>query len=101
MVSVQIIRYTDESQPGWVECELVDIWGRAHAFVDKMPMFSAADLDFGSTYPQPGVIGCRSVRHWHDDTGREIVTVDTELPDHVESTTGATRFDVSPDRIVG
>ena len=101
IVGVHINRYTDDSQPGWVECELVDVWDRAHAFVDKLPMFTAAALDAGSLYPQPGVIGCQVIREWRDEAGREIVTIDTELPDHVAAVTGETPFDVSPDQLGG
>ena len=52
-VVVQIIRHTDVTQPGWVECE------------------------------------------------REIITIDTELLDHIEATTGTTRFDVLPVQLGG
>ena len=58
-VGVQIVRYTDDSQPGWLECEIVDVWGHMHTFVDKLPIFTTAALDAESVYPQPGVIGCQ------------------------------------------
>jgi hypothetical protein len=94
-VRVSITRYlSDDPQPGWIECRLSDVWGREWIFEDKPPIFSECYLSVEDTYPRPGVIRCEIVGRRWDADGREIVTVDTETPDHVESTTGETRFDV-------
>ena len=90
----------NDSQPGWVKCELVDIWGQAHTFVDKMPVFSTADLDARSAYPQSGAIRCKVAREWRDAQGREVSTVDTEALDNVAAISGETRFDVSPEQLL-
>ncbi len=52
---VEITRYVDDHQPGFIQCEFVDAVGQRHTMVDKVPMFTIADLDFESCYPQPGV----------------------------------------------
>jgi hypothetical protein len=93
-VAVDIIRYVDDSFPGFVECRLVDASGRAWLFHDKVPVVALADLDANSSYPQPGIIACRVLsRRLHPD-GREIVSIDTASPWCVESTTGDTVFEV-------
>ena len=98
-VVVQIVRYVDAAQPGWVECTLMDAWGRTWTFVDKVPVFTAAFLDAAGPYPRPGVIACRVVRRWRDPAGRDVVTVDTRHPYAVASTDGRTCFDVLPQQL--
>jgi hypothetical protein len=38
--SLDIIRFVDEHQPGFVEAELADANGASHTLVDKVPVFS-------------------------------------------------------------
>jgi hypothetical protein len=98
-VVVEIRRYVDDSQPGWVECGITDADGQEWAFVEKVPIVTAEDLDTHSHYPRPGVIACQVVdRRW--ELGREAVVIDTELPWHVEATTGQTRFVVRPEQLL-
>ena len=99
LITVTITQYVDDQQPGWVRVKLVDAWGIEHTFVDKSPVFTAASLDADSHYPQPGLLACQLVIKWQDAQDREIVTVDTELPDHVATIAGETRFDVLPKQI--
>src|SRR5262245_25580198 len=101
-IRVSITRWLgDEPQPGWVECRVTDAWGREWTFEDKPYIFTSdCELDAGSTYPRPGTISCEIVGRRRDPDGREIVTVDTELPSHVESTTGETRIDVLEGQLV-
>jgi hypothetical protein len=99
-VQVEISRYVDDAQPGWVECWLTDAWARQWSFVEKVPVVTAADLDAMSPYPQPGVIACQVVARRRDAAGREVVTIDTGSPWSVESTTGDVRFDVLPEQLV-
>src|SRR4051794_4144908 len=94
-VQVEIVRYTDDSYPGWVECQLIDVNGRLWSFIEKLPVVTLAWLDAKSSYPQPGIIACEVVETRQDD-GREIVTINTERPWSVEATSGETRFEVSP-----
>jgi len=98
---VDIVRFVDGAQPGIVECVMTDAWGTAHAFIDKVPIFTTAELTERSSYPQPGVIACAVLRRWHDSDGREIATIDTHEPWCVESTDGQTHFDVPTSKISG
>lgn len=57
---VQIVRFVDEEpQPGIVESQFRDAAGRLHSIIDKVPLFTSADLWSDSDYPQPGFIECR------------------------------------------
>ena len=98
-VAVQIVRFTDASQPGWVECVLRDATGRVWTFVEKVPVVTQADLDEHSVYPQPGVIACEIIERRKDERGRMLCTIDTERPWGVPATTGETRFDVCAEQI--
>ncbi|HEV8487968.1 MAG TPA: hypothetical protein VGV87_30895 [Blastocatellia bacterium] len=100
-LTVDIIRYVDAAQPGWVECRLIDAWGKQHSVIDKVPIFTAGDLTETSAYPQPGIIACAIVRCWQDPQGRKIVTIDTNTPWGVESSTGQTQFDVLAAELTG
>ncbi|MDI1443615.1 hypothetical protein [Polyangium sp. 6x1] len=44
-VEVQIVRFADDAQPGWVECHLLDAHGRRWAFLEKVPVVTTARLD--------------------------------------------------------
>ena len=98
-VRVEITRYTNDAQPGWVECRLTDASGTEWLFEEKVPVVSADDLDAQSDYPQPGIIACRLIKRWRDQNDRELVTIDTDEPWGVESSDGSTRFDVTPDQL--
>jgi hypothetical protein len=98
---VEIVRFADEHQPGWVECEFVDANGRKHTVVEKVPIIaSEEDLGPRSAYPQPGVIRCEVMRRWTDDQGRELARVSTEQPDWVETIEGASEFEVFASQLV-
>ena len=98
-VIVEIVRWTDDTQPGEVECRLNDAWDREHTFIDKVPVFTASDLSASSEDPQPGLIDCQEIGRSRDEKGREVVIIDTEHPGHVESTSGLTRFEVLPEQL--
>jgi hypothetical protein len=91
---VQIVRFVDGSFPGWVECELVDAEGRLHIIRDKVPTFTAEDLDANSRYPKPGAVPCEVLERYCDDKGRELVRVSTEKPCYIETTEGLAVFTV-------
>jgi hypothetical protein len=56
---VQIVRFVDEEpQPGIVESRFRDAQGKEHSIMDKVPLFTSADLWSDSDYPQPGYIEC-------------------------------------------
>lgn len=93
-VHVQIVRYADDSQPGWVECQLTDAHGRLWSFVEKLPVVSEALLDACSAYPQTGIIACEVI-----GIAGEVARVDTTCPWGVESVEGETQFEV-PERLL-
>lgn len=90
-----------DTYPNLVRCRFTDAWGRERIFLEKEPVVSAAadDLDADTTLPQPAEIGCELIRQWRDDTGREIVTVDTDKPWAIWDENQQTRFDVLPDQL--
>ncbi len=93
-IKVTIERFTDDWQPGFVECSFVDILGNLHVFEEKVPIVSLEDLTAESSYPRDGVVACRLIASRVGADGREVVTVDTEQPWAIESKTGQSRFDV-------
>jgi hypothetical protein len=99
-VKVNIVRYADDSVPGWVECRLVDALGHEHVFVEKVPVVIMDDLDAASSYPQSGLIACLVLGSSESDDGRRLVHIDTQTPWGVESLAGGSRFDVFPEQLV-
>lgn len=91
-IAVQIVRFVDDHQPGWAECELLDADLHKHSFVDKIPGFSLELLDANSTYPRPGRIACEVVARWKDVHGRDLARVTTARPRSIESTDGLSEF---------
>jgi hypothetical protein len=90
-LTVDIVRFVDEHQPGFVECKLVDVNNEVHFFIEKAPVVSTEDLWSTSTYPRSGSIGCEILNSWNEgSTG--LVKVTTEKPWSVESTSGETEF---------
>jgi hypothetical protein len=97
-IKVEITRFLDDHQPGFVECSLIDAHGRKHLFIDKVPVVALEDLDAHSIYPRDGVIGCEVV-NGPDDSAREILTVSTELPWGIESAEGLLVFEVRREQL--
>lgn len=97
---VQIVRFVDDQQPGWVECVFVDAEERKHTFVDKVPIFSTECLDAFSKYPLWGCAACEVVERWKDAHGKELVRVTTARPDGIESTEGLSEFVVLAAQLV-
>ena len=98
-ISVQVVRFTDASQPGWVECVLMDASGRKWLLADKVPVFTKALLDEDSSYPQPGVVACEIVHEWTDERGHRRCLINTERPWGVAAKNGETQFEVFSDQI--
>jgi hypothetical protein len=99
-IAVEIVRFVDEHQPGFVECRFQDAHGGVHVVVEKVPVVSTEDLRSNSHYPCPGAIGCTVEREYEDHEGRSLVAVNTELPWHVESSSGQTRFELLSSHVV-
>jgi hypothetical protein len=89
---VQIVRFVDDHQPGWVACEFQDAEGRRHTLIDKVPIFSLEDIDSASSFPRSGAARCEVLKRWRDDQGRELAQVSTARPDDIESTEGLSEF---------
>jgi hypothetical protein len=98
-VSVQITRYVDDHFPGFVECVLVDVFGAAHTFVEKVPVVSTESLSAASTYPRKGEIECEICREWQDATGHAFSTVRIEIRWGVESISGEREITVSSSQL--
>jgi hypothetical protein len=93
-LAVQIFRFVDSAFPGWVECELVDAYGRRHVLKDKVPIFTIEDLGADSKYPSPGSVRCEVAERYKNENGNELVRASTAKPDGVESTEGLSEFTV-------
>jgi hypothetical protein len=91
-LAVQIVRFVDDGQPGWVECEFVDAVGVRHTLRDKVPIFSAEWLDADSAYPRPGSAGCEVLARWSDEHGRALARITTARPRDIESRDGSSEF---------
>jgi hypothetical protein len=100
-LAVQIVRFVDDAQPGWVACEFADAEGRRHELVDKVPIFSDVMLNETSTYPQPGGARCTILGRWSDVNSRELVRVSTVNPDGIASTEGLAEFVVLFSQVSG
>lgn len=90
--AVQIVRFVDDSFPGFVECEFTDANGRIHRIIEKAPVVSAQTLCAESTFPQLGEIECEVGENGRDDAERSLVTVSTARPWGISSTEGQTSF---------
>ena len=99
-LAVQIERFVDDHQPGFVECVLIDADGRRHEFIEKGPVVSAENLWLDSIYPQQGYVGCIIEDEWLDELGRRLARVNTGEPWSIESVAGETRFTVLDQQIV-
>jgi hypothetical protein len=99
-IKVTIERFSNASQPGWVECSFVDAAGLAHAFEEKVPVVTVEPLDARSKYPREGVIGCEIIGTRRAADGRELIMVDTERPWGIESRAGQARFEVLREQVL-
>jgi hypothetical protein len=99
-INVMIVRWVSDYQPGIVECELADRFGRVWRFIEKEPVVSTRLLGSESRYPQRGAIACQVSKRGHDELGREIAEIDTGAVWGVEAVDGTTRFHVFADQLV-
>lgn len=91
-LTIQVVRFVDVTQPGWVECEFVDAAGHLHTLRDKVPIFTNEDLDANSRYPRHGTAACEVLEQWQDSQGRKLVRITTDRPYGIESVEGLTEF---------
>ncbi len=100
MLAVTILRWVEDSQPGWVECALADARGRTHLFREKSPVVSTEALNSTTAYPRSGGIAWEILSCRVDEHGRKILTVSTEKPWGCESTEGITVFEVLAEQLI-
>jgi len=90
-LQVQIVRFVDEQpQPGIVESQFRDAQGEVHSIIDKIPLFTNADLWSDSEYPQPGIIECSVLERIPGPDG-SLVRINIE-PYHYELTNETSEF---------
>jgi hypothetical protein len=93
-LTVSIVRYVDDREPGWVACEFEDASGRRHTFIDKVPIFTSEKLRLDSGYPRPGKMPCEIIGRWRDADGRELARISTANPLDNKSADGLSEFAV-------
>lgn len=94
-IQVSITRWIDDDpQPGIVEFEFSDRFGRQWRFQEKQSRVSQEWLDADYVYPRPGDVRCLVLSRRQDEEGRSIVEIDTFRPDSVESVEEVSSFEV-------
>ncbi|QKD01314.1 hypothetical protein [Mesorhizobium loti] len=94
-IEVSITRWIDDDpQPGIVEFEFNDRFGRRWQFHEKQARVSLEWLDANSAYPRPGDVRCLVLSRSQDEEGRLIAEIDTFQGDSVESLEEVRRFEV-------
>jgi len=99
-LSVEISRFVDEHQPGFVECTFIDVASIRHTILEKVPVVTNESLWSTSVYPKPGKVPCQVLAEWKDKNGQSVVRVSTEEPFHIESTSGQTEFVVLASQVL-
>ena len=99
-LSVQIVRFADSHQPGWVECVFVDAACRSHTIIEKVPVVTTEDLDADSKYPTLGSVPCEVLERYQDEAGQELVCVSTAEPAAIETQEGLSKFTVLANLII-
>jgi len=89
---VQIVKFVNDSQPGWVAVEFKDAEGHLHTVIDKIPVFTTEDLWVDSTYPQPCSMPCEILGRCHDANGRDLSRMSIASPLDNKSTDGLSEF---------
>jgi hypothetical protein len=91
-VPITIVRFADADQPGWVECELSDVFGRRHGFIEKIPVVTKEEIGSDSAYPRQGLLACEVLTAWRDQDGRLLSRIDTSHPWGIASNNGLSEF---------
>lgn len=101
LLSVKIVEYADNSQPGWVRCIFNDAQGKQWSIVEKVPIVTTDWLDSDSAYPQLGVVACQIISERIHENNRKVLTIDISIPNAIETEEGQTQFDVVADQVSG
>jgi hypothetical protein len=92
LLTLNIVQFLEDSQPGFVACEFIDADGRLHTIIDKVPMFTNGSLDSTSPYPHIGAARCEVLECFQDQAERTLVRITLDRPDGIESTSGISEF---------
>lgn len=94
-IKVSITRWIDDDpQPGIIEFEFNDRFGRRWRFHEKQSLVSSEWLDANCVYPRSGDIRCLALSQRQDQHGRSIAEIDTSQSYSVESLEEVSRFEV-------
>lgn len=100
MLPLTILGIVDHDQPMWVQCKLVDAYGKTHLIVDKLPIFAEENLKSEERLPASGFVRCEVLREWTDPEKGELALIDLSRPDGVESTENVTEFVVHKHEVI-
>jgi hypothetical protein len=98
-LTVLIARYVNASQPGWVECHFNDAAGQLWTILEKVPVITDQEISESTELPTHGIVHCVENSRRSDESGRHLVTIDTELPFYIETTDGTHTFEVLADQL--
>lgn len=97
---IEITRFVDRHQPGFVEARFRDAWGKEHIIIEKVPVLTKENLWEDSHYPKEASLRCEIVRIWKDTDNRTIISVDTEKPWAVCTIEDLTEFDLLEEQVI-
>ena len=83
----------NSSYPEVVLCEIVDVYGQKHEFIEKWPVVSAED--FENSFPRKCELDCIVL-----EEKETSYLVSTEQPWHIESTDEKTIFEISKELLL-
>ncbi len=83
----------NSSYPEIVLCEIVDVYGQKHEFIEKWPVVSAED--FENSFPRKCELDCIVL-----EEKETSYLVSTEQPWHIESTDEKTIFEIDKESLL-
>lgn len=90
----EVVAWVSQDFPGWLRVRMVDADGQSWFFVDKVPVFTDAQLNADARLPAPVRVRCSIVGQ--DEDGALVIS--TQL-DGVEAEGGQTLFRVRGDQL--
>jgi hypothetical protein len=98
LVALSIVGFSDIVYFEYVECVLVDADNNTHVFIDKQASVSEDFLGERTVFPTDGGLACEIEASWVDDTGCELMRINTNTWDR-QSNEGKTVFVVLADQV--
>jgi hypothetical protein len=91
-IAIQLLRFVDDHQPGFVEFELCDAYGHQHLFVEKIPVVTLLNVNSTSSFPISEKLDCTiALKRTSIDSTIQF-EVDTTAPWGVVSNTNQSKF---------